>query len=71
MEIEIYFSHSFINESSEIYKIKGQDANANVDYSTTTTAVKLYKEGWKLAQAIKTSQSSQLESFNSVLIFEK
>ncbi len=71
MQIEIYFSHSFINESSEIYKIEGQDANANVDYSTKTTAVKLYKEGWKLAHAIKTSQSAQLESFNFLLIFEK
>jgi hypothetical protein len=93
MQIEIYFSHSFINENSEIYKIRGQDANTNAldvlgainlvksnsssdapktkGLSTPTTAVKMYKDGWKLAHAIKTSQSAQLESFNFLLIFEK
>lgn len=71
MQIEIYFSHSFVNETSEISKIQGQGLTAMVDDSTTTTAKKMYENGWKLAHAIKTAQSAQLESFNFLLIFEK
>jgi len=71
MQIDIYFSHSFVNETSEISKIKGQGAAADVDHSTTTTAKKMYESGWKLSHAIKTAQSAQLESFNFHLIFEK
>ena len=71
MEITIYFSHSFVNESSPIYKISGDDILASVDESTTTTALEMIKNGWRLSHAIKTSQSAQLESFNFLLIFEK
>ena len=71
MEITIYFSHSFVNESSPIYKISGDDILASVDESTTTTALDMIKTGWRLSHAIKTSQSAQLESFNFLLIFEK
>jgi hypothetical protein len=71
MEITIYFSHSFVNESSPIYKITGNDALASVNEKTTTTALDMIKTGWRLSHAIKTSQSAQLESFNFLLIFEK
>ena len=68
MQIEIYFSHSFVNVNSEIYKIKDDE---NFDEKSTTSAKKMYAKGWKLTHAIKTSQSAQLESFNFLLIFEK
>jgi hypothetical protein len=71
MEITIYFSHSFVNETSPIYKIKGNGILANIDESTTTTALDMINNGWRLTNAIKTSQSAQLESFNFLLIFEK
>ena len=70
MEIEIYFSYSFLNSDSPIQKIKGQGASAFVEESTTT-ANEMYKKGWKLVHAVKTSQSAQLESFNFLLVFEK
>ena len=70
MEIEIYFSYSFLNADSPINKIKGQGELAAVEESTTT-ASKMYKKGWKLVHAVKTSQSAQLESFNFLLVFEK
>jgi hypothetical protein len=31
----------------------------------------MIKDGWRLAHAIKTAQSAQLESFNFLHIFEK
>jgi hypothetical protein len=31
----------------------------------------MLQKGWKLAHAIKTAGSAQLESFNFLLIFEK
>ena len=31
---------------------------------TKTSAKKMYSKGWRLAHAIKTSQSAQLDSFN-------
>ena len=71
MEITIYFSHSFVNESSPIYKIICNGELAFVDESTTTSALDMIKDGWRLSNAIKTSQSAQLESFNFLLIFEK
>ena len=70
MEIEIYFSYSFLNADSPIHKIKGQGELAAVEESTTT-ASKMDKKGWKLVHAVKTSQSAQLESFNFLLVFEK
>tara|TARA_B100000780_G_C20907247_1_gene361125 strand:+ start:384 stop:599 length:216 start_codon:yes stop_codon:yes gene_type:complete len=71
MQIEIYFTHSFVNETSEISKIKVSSLGTDLDYSTTTTAKKMYENGWRLSHAIKTAQSAQLESFNFLLIFEK
>ena len=71
MEISIYFSHSFVNENSPIHKIAGQGALAYVDENTVTTTLNMIKQGWKLAHAIKTAQSAQLESFNFLLVFEK
>jgi len=71
MKIEVYFSHSFLNDQSEIYKIKGQGSTASIDSTTTITVSQMYLDGWRLAHAIKTSQSAQLESFNFLLIFEK
>ena len=52
-------------------KIKGQGDSAEMDYTTKITVSQMYKDGWKLAHAVKTSQSAQLESFNFLLIFEK
>lgn len=71
MEITIYFSHSFVNESSPIYKITGSGSLAYVNEKTSTTALDMIKNGWRLSHAVKTSQSAQLESFNFLLIFEK
>ena len=71
MQIEIYFTHSFVNETSEISKIKVSSLGTDLDDSTTTTAKKMYENGWRLSHAIKTAQSAQLESFNFLLIFEK
>jgi hypothetical protein len=71
MEISIYFSHSFVNENSNIYKIVGQGAAAQLDESTKSTPIQLIQQGWRLTHAIKTAQSAQLESFNFLLIFEK
>jgi len=71
MEISIYFSHSFVNEKSPISKIGGQGELAYVDDKTETTTQAMIKDGWRLAHAIKTAQSAQLESFNFLLIFEK
>ena len=68
MEIEIYFSHSFVNVNSDIYKITD---DKDFDQKSKTSAKKMYSKGWKLAHAIKTSQSAQLEDFNFLLIFEK
>jgi len=70
MQIEIYFSYSFLNTESPIQKIIGQGSVSAVDDKKTTTKA-MYKKGWKLTHAIKTSQSAQLESFNFLLIFEK
>jgi hypothetical protein len=71
MKIDVYFTHSFLNDESEMYKIKGQGDSAEIDYTTKITVSQMYKDGWKLAHAVKTSQSAQLESFNFLLIFEK
>ena len=71
MQIEVYFTHSFLNNESEMCKIKGQGDSAEMDYTTKITVSQMYKDGWKLAHAVKTSQSAQLESFNFLLIFEK
>jgi hypothetical protein len=71
MKVEIYFSHSFVNIDSPIFKIKGDGSSADVNASSKTTAKKMYEKGWRLAHAVKTAQSAQLESFNFLLIFEK
>ena len=67
MEIEIYFSYSFVNVNSDICKVK----DTTPDEKSKTSAKKMYSKGWRLAHAIKTSQSAQLEAFNFLLIFEK
>ena len=71
MDIEIFFAYSFTNNTSPIYKINGQGNSASVDQSSETNVKSMYDNGWKLAHAIKTSQSAQFESFNFLLIFEK
>tara|TARA_Y200000002_G_C22313119_1_gene509364 strand:- start:4 stop:219 length:216 start_codon:yes stop_codon:yes gene_type:complete len=71
MDIEIFFAYSFTNNTSSIYKINGQSESASVDKSSETNVKSMYESGWKLAHAIKTSQSAQFESFNFLLIFEK
>jgi len=71
MRVEIYFSHSFLNEQSSIFKIQGRNEYADIDESTETTASNMYANGWMLKHAIKTSGSAQLEDFNFLLIFEK
>ena len=71
MEIQIYFSYSFVSTDSVIYKVNDDGATQAIDESSKTTSNELIKDGWKLSHAIKTSQSAQLESFNFLLIFEK
>tara|TARA_B110000977_G_scaffold175977_1_gene231181 strand:- start:138 stop:353 length:216 start_codon:yes stop_codon:yes gene_type:complete len=71
MKVSIYFCHSFVSPSSEIYKIDESSGSANVDHSTKTTTENLLQDGWKLSHAIKTSGSAQFDAFNFLLIFEK
>jgi|TARA_Y100000310_G_scaffold275706_1_gene292388 hypothetical protein len=71
MKVDIYFTHSFVNVDSPIMKIKGQGSAADTSASTKTTTKEMYEKGWRLAHAVKTAQSAQLESFNFLLIFEK
>lgn len=71
MNIAIYFCHSFVSPTSEIHKIDETSGSPQVDYSTSTTTQEMLNKGWKLAHAIKTAGSAQLESFNFLLIFEK
>jgi hypothetical protein len=71
MEISIYFCHSFVSPKSSIYKINESTGEPEVDYASATTAEEMLQKGWKLAHAIKTAGSAQLESFNFLLIFEK
>jgi len=40
MKIEVYFTHSFLNDESEMYKIKGQGDSAEIDYTTKITVSK-------------------------------
>ena len=71
MDIQIYFSYSFVSVDSIMYKVNDDGENQNLDESSATTLAKLNKDGWRLAHAIKTAQSAQLDSFNFLLIFEK
>ena len=86
MQIEIYYSNNFVNETSEIFKIKEKELDKYVKIngklvpaSTTTTAKKMYKSGWKLSNVIKTGYRSMKSSgdedhnfpFPFLLIFEK
>ena len=54
-----------------MYKVNDNLNPPQIDDTTETTAKALIDQGWRLAHAIKTSQSAQLESFNFLLIFEK
>ena len=71
MEIAIYFCYSFVSPTSEIHKIDESTGTPEVDYSSVTNTQEMLRNGWKLAHAIKTAGSAQLESFNFLLIFEK
>ena len=70
MNIQMFFCRSFVNPDSPLSKIEGQgDAAQLVD--TDKSYASLAADGWKLAHAIKTSGSAQLNAFNFLLIFEK
>tara|TARA_B110000305_G_C19376330_1_gene607195 strand:+ start:332 stop:547 length:216 start_codon:yes stop_codon:yes gene_type:complete len=71
MEIEIYFSHSFVSVNSKIYKVKDSAYKPELIESSAKRVKDMIDKGWKLSHAIKTSQSAQFESFNFLLIFEK
>jgi len=71
MQIEIYFSHSFVSVNSTMYKIKDSSYKPEIIQSSAKKVKDMIDKGWKLSHAIKTSQSAQLESFNFLLIFEK
>ena len=71
MQIEVYFSYSFVSPSSTIYKVKDSAIKPSVIETSATTVKDLTKKGWRLSHAVKTSQSAQLESFNFLLVFEK
>jgi hypothetical protein len=72
MKIEIYFSSSFTSVKSAIHKVTSiGDKFHKIDEDSKTTVKKMITDGWRLAHAIKTSQSAQFESFNFLLIFEK
>lgn len=70
MLVEIYFCRSLVNIESQLCKIQGQESDA-VLVDTQHTVSSMYSDGWKLAHAVKTAGSAQLESFNFLLIFEK
>jgi len=71
MQIEVYFSYSFVSPNSTIYKVKDSTYKPEIIESSSTTVKDVLSKGWRLSHAIKTSQSAQLESFNFILIFEK
>jgi hypothetical protein len=71
MQIEVYFSHSFVSVNSTIYKVKDSPYKPQIIESSAKKVKDMIDDGWKLSHAIKTAQSAQLESFNFLLIFEK
>ncbi|MDA9362242.1 hypothetical protein N9R28_00920 [Flavobacteriaceae bacterium] len=71
MQIEVYFSYSFVSPNSTIYKVKDSSIKPSIIETSATTLKDLTKKGWRLGHAIKTSQSAQLESFNFLLVLEK
>jgi hypothetical protein len=44
MPIAIYFSHSFVNETAPIYKIKGNGSSAIIDESISTSTLEMIKK---------------------------
>lgn len=71
MEVSMYFSYSFVSLESKLYKVDESSGSPHLIPESVTTPQQLIQEGWKLAHAIKTAQSAQMESFNFLLIFEK
>ena len=70
MEISVYFCQSFVNTDSPLQRVKGQEKSASLE-DTNLTVKSMYEQGWRLAHAIKTAGSAQLESFNFLLVFER
>jgi len=71
MEISIYFTYSFVSTDSKLYKVDESSGSPSLIHSSETTPQALINDGWRLAHAIKTAQSAQMESFNFLLVFEK
>jgi hypothetical protein len=71
MEISIYFSYCFVSLDSKLYKVDESSEKPSLIQSSVTTPQELINQGWRLAHAIKTAQSAQMESFNFLLVFEK
>ena len=65
----VYFSHSFVSEKSKLYLINSP-SNQIIE-SSSTNALKLYSEGFRIIDIDKTGQSAQLDSFNFVIRFSK
>lgn len=65
----VYFSHSLINEESEIHPIDGSTNVVIIEGKTNLK--KLYAQGFRLIKAEKTGASAQLDAFNFLLHLER
>lgn len=61
----LYFSYSFVSETSPLFLIDGND-NSVIKESQTTLR-DLYSSGFYVFQADKTGQSAQMEDFNFLI----
>ena len=65
----VYFSYSFVSEKSKLMLIN--PSNNRFIESASTTAEKLYSEGFRIVDIDKTGKSAQLDAFNFVVRFSK
>lgn len=65
----VYFSHSFVNEESEIHPIDGSTNDVIIEGKTNLK--ELYAQGFRLTKAEKTGASAQLDAFNFLLHLER
>lgn len=63
----LFFSYSFVNESSPMYLMKGDQ----VIESSKTDLKTMYKDGWRISDLDKTGKSAQFEDFNFVIRMQK
>ena len=74
--IRVYHCGNFIDENSTIYRIKSIERDKDgiiekihIHPDSQTTLASLYKDGYKLNQAVKVNQSAQV--FEMMFFLEK